>query len=141
MAGPEPAAVDASVAVKWFVPEADSDSAIALREAHEDGRVLLAAPTLLVYEVLNALRYEPRMGAERVEAAGREITDLQIALDPASPDRVAEAVRTAYRTGLTVYDAAYVALADHLECALYSADEQQLAADPARARHIRDFKR
>ena len=81
------------------------------------------------------------MGAERVEAAGREITDLQIALDPASPDRVAEAVRTAYRTGLTVYDAAYVALADHLECALYSADEQQLAADPARARHIRDFKR
>ena len=139
MAGPQLSAVDASVAVKWFVPEDDAERARALLEAHEDGRVLLAAPVLLVYEVLNALRYESRVGADAAVAAARDLIDLQIALDPASPDLLADAVRLAYRTGLTVYDASYLALAERLGCPLYSADAAQLASAGSRGRHIREW--
>ncbi|TLZ53598.1 MAG: type II toxin-antitoxin system VapC family toxin [Methanobacteriota archaeon] len=140
MAGPQLSAVDASVAVKWFVPEADAERARSLREAHEDGRVLLAAPILLVYEVLNALRYESRIGADAAIAAARDLIDLQIALDPASPDLLADAVRLAYRTGLTMYDASYLALAERLGCPLYSADAAQLASAGGRGRHIREWE-
>ena len=140
MAGPQLSAVDASVAVKWFVPESDADRARDLREAHEDGRVLLAAPVLLLYEVLNALRHESRIGADRTAAAAQDLVDLQIALDPASPDLLAKAVRLAYRTGLTVYDASYVALAEHLDCPLYTADAAQVASAGPRARHIREWR-
>jgi len=40
--------VDASVALKWFVGEADSPQALALRYAHIAGDAPLAAPDLLV---------------------------------------------------------------------------------------------
>jgi predicted nucleic acid-binding protein len=42
--------VDASVAVKWVLPEADSGPAVALREADA-----LIAPSLVIAEIGNAL--------------------------------------------------------------------------------------
>jgi len=50
--------VDSSVLVKWFVPEPDSTLAIALRQAHIDGRIRIAVPDLALLEVANALRYK-----------------------------------------------------------------------------------
>jgi predicted nucleic acid-binding protein len=49
--------VDASVAVKWFVEEEFSDLALKLRDMHVNGLVDLVAPSLMPYEVLNALKY------------------------------------------------------------------------------------
>ncbi|MDJ0272650.1 MAG: type II toxin-antitoxin system VapC family toxin [Candidatus Caldarchaeum sp.] len=57
MARAETIVIDASVAVKWFNKEEYSDDADRLKDAHVRGRIRLAAPELLLYEVLNALRY------------------------------------------------------------------------------------
>lgn len=38
--------------------------AVALRDAHIQGMIMLVAPDLLVYEVSNALRYNPALTAE-----------------------------------------------------------------------------
>ena len=139
MAGPELAVVDASVAAKWFLPERDSESARSLRLAHLDARASLVAPAILPYEVGNALRFHPHLGADVVGRAVAQLLDVQVRLDPPSPEALDAAVRVAFRTGLTVYDACYLALAERLDCPLYTADKRQIAADPTRVRNVRDF--
>ena len=48
--------VDASVMVKIFAEEEDSDKASKLLEEHINGNVTLMAPELIFLETLNALR-------------------------------------------------------------------------------------
>ena len=49
--------VDDSVAAKWYLIEEYSDNAIKLRNDYVRGLVQIIVPSLLEYEVLNALRY------------------------------------------------------------------------------------
>lgn len=49
--------VDASVVAKWYLIEEYSDNAIKLRNDYVRGLVQIIVPSLLEYEVLNALRY------------------------------------------------------------------------------------
>ena len=140
MAGPELAVIDASVAAKWFLTEPESETSLALRRDHVEGRVVLNAPVFLPFEVANALRYHALLGAEPVAAAVSKLFGVQIRLDPPTPESLSQAVDVAYRTGLTVYDASYLALAERLDSTLYSADERQIAAAPSRVVHIRDFR-
>jgi len=140
VAGPQLAVIDASVAAKWFLAEPESQTSLELRRAHVDARVVLNAPVFLPFEVANALRYHALLGAESVAVAVGKLFGVQIRLDPPAPESLSQAVEVAYRTGLTVYDAAYLALAERLDCTLYSADERQIAAAPSRVVHIRDFR-
>ena len=59
MARLEEEVVDASVALKWFVTEPDSDRALALLDDHLGGTRRILGPSLLPFEVGNALRYHP----------------------------------------------------------------------------------
>ncbi|MGI0078841.1 MAG: hypothetical protein ACRECH_04385 [Nitrososphaerales archaeon] len=45
--------IDASVLVKWYVQEADSDRTLLLRDKHVNGELQLC-PALISYETLNA---------------------------------------------------------------------------------------
>ena len=61
--------IDASIAVKWFNKEEYSDIADKLKNRHVRGEVVLVAPVLLLFEVANALRYNPDFESEDVEDA------------------------------------------------------------------------
>ncbi|MGB9760741.1 MAG: type II toxin-antitoxin system VapC family toxin [Thermoproteota archaeon] len=50
--------VDASVIVKWFVEEENSDKAIKIRDKYIEGEIKLVAPKIITFEVLNALYYK-----------------------------------------------------------------------------------
>ncbi|MGC8578222.1 MAG: hypothetical protein ACP5M7_09575 [Thermoproteota archaeon] len=50
--------VDASVVVKWFVEEENSDKAIKIRDKYIEGEIKLIAPEIITFEVLNALYYK-----------------------------------------------------------------------------------
>jgi predicted nucleic acid-binding protein len=50
--------VDASVVVKWFVDEENSDKAIRIRDKYIDGEISVMAPDIIIFEVLNALYYK-----------------------------------------------------------------------------------
>ena len=50
--------IDASVIVKWFVAEKGSDYALKLRDMYISGEIKIAAPELLLYEVLNAVQHK-----------------------------------------------------------------------------------
>ncbi|MBS7247027.1 MAG: type II toxin-antitoxin system VapC family toxin [Candidatus Jordarchaeales archaeon] len=114
--------IDASVVVKWFVREDDRAPALNLRELHVSGRVELLAPDLLVYEVANALRFNPHLDAGDVERAVESLFKLHIRLCPPSVALVADAARKAKRYGITVYDAAYMSLAEDEACNMVTAD-------------------
>ena len=52
-----PVVVDASVVAKWYLEEEYTEKALKLRDMHVNGEIELTAPELLLFEVLNAIRY------------------------------------------------------------------------------------
>ena len=136
MARPETAVVDASVATKWYLPEPDTDAALALRESHVNGDIRLVSPDLMVYEVANALRYHPRAGIDRLAEHIGDLFALDIGLDPTSETSMIAAIHSAFRLGLSIYDASYISLAGRLDTVLYTADESLLRAAGPRGRHM-----
>ncbi|HHS98589.1 MAG TPA: PIN domain-containing protein [Chloroflexi bacterium] len=103
--------IDASVVLAAFFPDEAQPQAQALIRDHVAGRVHLAAPTLLMYEVTNAVllaerrgRIDPGMGEEILEA----LEGLGIELVPVVWRSILPLART---FGRSAYDGAYLALA------------------------------
>ncbi|HVF74026.1 MAG TPA: type II toxin-antitoxin system VapC family toxin [Acidimicrobiales bacterium] len=91
----------------------------------------LAAPELLDLEVISAFRRLCAAGtltAERAEAAVIDLHDLRVQRVPHRPllDRCWE-----LRKNVTVYDAAYIALAESLDVTLLTADRRLVNAPGA----------
>ena len=116
--------LDASVAVKWFNVEPLREKALIIRDRYVNGEIELIAPDLLYYEVANALRYNPRFGIEEVKSALKALEDLSIITYDFEGELREKAVELAYRFGITIYDAAYVALAVIRNAPLYTADKE-----------------
>jgi len=129
--------VDASVVVKWFNTEEFSEQAVAMRDDHVSGGLVLVAPSLLIWEVCNALRNSPEAGSSGVRKALRDLWDLQIALFEPDPEWMDVAIGEAFDKGITVYDSSYLALTTHLRVTCYSAARALLSkvADHS-AKHI-----
>ncbi len=114
--------VDASVAVKWLVPERHAEAA--LRALSRDYSLL--APDLIWAEVGNTLWKKWRRGEIREEEASRLLKDfrrfpLRIY---ASHGLLNLAWDVAARFGRSLYDSLYLALADHMGCQLVTADRR-----------------
>lgn len=125
-----PLVVDASVVLKWQLDdEEDVDRALALRDdflVHQS--VTLHAPTLLLYELANALRSAGRRArlSEQVEQqAMANLVACRIELH--APD-AGDVLATAWRLDLSAYDASYAALAVELDAALWTGDRRLHAA-------------
>lgn len=114
------AVVDASVAVKWVVPENGSDRARSLAQAK------LEAPDLLIVECANILWKKVRLG----HLTRREATDcLRLLLDMpvavvASRELLDSALRLSLELDHPVYDCLYLALALQRRFPLVTADEK-----------------
>jgi predicted nucleic acid-binding protein len=135
----EEAVADASVVVKWFLEEEFSDQARWLRDDFVRGKVLLWVPSLLFYEVLNALWRSGRFTGNELVLASRSLS--KFGLEAQEPlGRALEEI--AERTGKEVptYDASYLALASVKGIGLYTADEHLVKTCPEIARHIRDYQ-
>src|SRR6266704_3534051 len=128
------AVVDASVVAKWFLQEENTLTARRLREDFLEGSLRLRVPSLLPFEVLNALKYNPNFPSRALDAAG-------LLTVPLFGEYAERTVAIASRFDLTIYDAAYVALADIADCTLYTADEQLVDVPMNRPAitHIREY--
>jgi predicted nucleic acid-binding protein len=65
--------IDASVAVKWYVAEDESERAVALLDADE---ILFLAPDIFLAEVINALLRQNRAGQLTEDNLERALHDL-----------------------------------------------------------------
>ena len=114
--------LDASVIVKWFIHESDSDIAKKFIDTHVSGKGLISAPDLLSYEVSNVLLLKAHLLPIKVVDCIEALYDLRITLISPSQENIREVILTADCYRLTVYDAAYVVLAKRLGYSLITAD-------------------
>lgn len=116
----EPIVVDASVAVKWYIPERNHESARFLRDEYVNGRYDLIAPAVFPFEVVNGLRYSGQYEGERLVAAAETVVEYGIEYYPFA--RGGPVAEIANRLDISIYDAAYLALAVANDCRVYTAD-------------------
>lgn len=117
--------VDASVAVKWYLPEEDSETALALLGS----AAALHAPGLLRLEVANAFWKHARAGQidQGLWALARPRLERSIGQWHDSASLLDEAFAMAGAMGHPVYDCLYLALARHLGAKRVSADRRLIA--------------
>ena len=129
--------VDASVVIKWFVPEIQSAAARRLLALPHE----YVAPDLLFAETANTIWKKIRRKELSAEEGQQLVADIgRIAVETVSCRALAEdAHALADATGRTVYDSMYVALAVRLNTRSITADDRLEAAlrnVPAVAGHI-----
>ena len=118
--------VDASVAIKWFLPEPLSVEARRILDEYQAGRLSVLAPDLIHAEVGNIVwkrHMFQGLVAEDAETIVDEFRNLVITVTP-----TAELLEDAYRLAIShkrsVYDSMYVALAVREGCQFVTADEK-----------------
>ncbi len=120
--------VDASLAAKWILAEPQSSQARALYRAGIAAGEQIVAPPLLPVEVTNILRQRMRrqQPLSLADAQQRLQRFLAFPISFSAPAGLHERALTLAATHNlpAVYDAHYVALAQLLECNLWTADER-----------------
>jgi len=114
--------VDASVIIKWFVPEPLHEEALTLLDHDDD----LCAPDLLVTEVANIVWKKVLKGELRTHQGRRildSVTRAPIEFFPAGLI-INRALEIAMDIKHPVYDALYLALGAELGCTLISDDRK-----------------
>ena len=137
--------VDASVIARWLIRgERWEEEAESLMEDYMEGRVELYAPSLILYECLNALWKSLRIGVmEREEALqiSRELPKFlpeTLNLTAQDAERIME---LSIRLGLTCYDCSYIAVSMKTGTPLITADEElyRKAGEVISTLHIKDY--
>jgi predicted nucleic acid-binding protein len=118
--------LDASVCIKWFSPEDEEnvEKASVIRAQHKDNKISLVAPDLLVYEITNALSYNPLFDSEKVNKAIQSLYQMDIKFVKPSLILIAEATNLRFLREITIYDAIYIALARYINVQCITADRK-----------------
>lgn len=132
--------IDASLAVKWLVDEEHSAEARAIARSWEERGVRTAAPYLMPVEVTNVL-HRRVVGKELSveEAVGLIESLLSSGIELHQPPGLhGRALELASLLGQgAAYDGHYLALAETLDCDLWTADERFCRAASQAARNVR----
>lgn len=122
--------VDASVVIKWFLPEPLSVEARAILDDYEAGTLSLSAPDLLNAEVGNIVWKKHRfqgLGDDDANAIIENFRKLTIEFTPTA-EVLADAYNLAVTHQCTVYDSLYLALSIREACQFVTADERLVNA-------------
>ena len=125
--------LDSSVALTWCFEDEHTLATLALLDQITELGAI--APALWPLEVLNALTMAERrgrlVGTQRHQLAGF-LRDLPVSLDQETADQAwTITMRLAERYRLTLYDAAYLELAQRLELPLATLDQELRVAGNA----------
>ena len=119
--------VDASLAFKWLVPEEHSEKAVGLARSWDSDGTQPVAPQLMPVEVANALHRRVVRNELTVEEATRLMenllaTGIELRETHYLHSRALELASLLHQGA--VYDAHYLALAESMDCDLWTADER-----------------
>jgi len=133
--------VDASAALAWLLTSQRTARSVAFLA--EDVERSLHAPYILMWEVRNVLIAHERrglLGAADHAAALALLDDFEIAIEPPPSDAALMLLADrARRTGLSLFDAAYLQLAIDLDCAIATRDTGLVKAARERGLTCFDF--
>jgi predicted nucleic acid-binding protein len=136
--------VDASVATRFVLDEELDDEAKSILEGFAEGEYNLMAPTLINYEVGNALRTAAARKDISVQESGESyeaFLGFKIDVDNMEIDDYMGALTLSSRRNISVYDAAYIWLSKKLAAPLVTADIKQMeaATDETVVRYLGDW--
>jgi predicted nucleic acid-binding protein len=119
--------VDASLALKWVLSEADSSTAITLLQRWNTDNMEVIAPALFIYEATNILYRQVvtgKLSFDEVKKLLTKLFSIGILLNFAQYREISiRAMELSDRFGLpAAYDAHYLALAEHEKCEYWTAD-------------------
>ena len=125
--------LDASVALKWVLPEQDSDKANQVRDDYRNGLHELLAPDIFSVEVAHVLSKAERQGILNQGDGAILLADVITTLPRlfSSLSLLPRAYTIASMERLSLYDCLYLALAEQQQCELLTADSKLLRALPA----------
>ena len=104
--------------------EKGSNKALSLRKDFREGKTELILPDLALYEISNALRYNPDFGKEEIQVAIKTLVDMDMDIVTPTLPLIKASIELAIEHEITCYDATYFALARELEFSLITADEK-----------------
>ncbi len=116
--------IDASIVVKWFIEEMNSDKARLLRDKFIEGKIDLVVPSLLYFEVLNALKYSELFESSELDDAGESLENYGFNVITIKEDIRKHMIKIAVDHKLSIYDASYLALSLGLGKIFCTADEK-----------------
>ncbi|MBA3232017.1 MAG: type II toxin-antitoxin system VapC family toxin [Acidobacteria bacterium] len=122
--------LDTSVAVKFHVPEENHEKARQVQDALEDGSASMLAPGTMLPEVFNAFWQKYRR-KELTHAEVRQGWELisELPLNFYAPeDLMSRAAEISLESGVIIYDALFLALAEDAETVVLTADDKLLKA-------------
>lgn len=122
--------VDSSIVTKWFLTESDSEKAVRVRDEFATGGIRLAVPTLLFYEVVNALRFSGVFKEADLTLASDSLSKYQFEIWRPRGRLLALSAQLSLREEVTVYDACYVALARRIGSKVITEDKETLGKFP-----------
>lgn len=126
--GPWELVLDTSVAVKFHVPEERHEEARDLQRSFESGVVSLLAPGTVLPEIFNAFWQKHRrdeLTRDEVRTGWELISELPLTLY-APEDLIGRAVEISFETGVIIYDALFLALAEDAETVMVTDDGRLL---------------
>jgi predicted nucleic acid-binding protein len=120
--------VDSCVAYKWFYKESETglEEAEELLHSHLEGSRILCAPTILPVEIANTLLYS-QLPRERTLEILDLLDNARLLLYYTGTRQLQRASGLARKSGLAMYDALFLALAEELRCPLITADRKAFA--------------
>ncbi|MFW9875199.1 MAG: type II toxin-antitoxin system VapC family toxin [Candidatus Thorarchaeota archaeon] len=123
--------IDASVVAKWFIEEIYSDKARLLRDKFIYGKIELIAPSLLYFEVLNALKYSQLFNPSELDDAGESLENYGFNIITIKEDIRKHMIKVAVEHEMSIYDASYLGLSIGLSKIFCTADEKIIEKLPS----------
>jgi len=117
--------LDTSIIIKWYQPgEKANEDALKLKEKHALGDETIHVPTLLFWELTNALAFKKEITQKDIKEILGNLFMLGLVVDEFYQEEFAQAFFLARKFGISVYDATYIALAQKLGCQFITADRK-----------------
>src|SRR3972149_5341906 len=117
--------LDASVIIKWYYFENESDLEIAnyIHEKVIRDEIIIASPDLMIYEVLNFFIFKLKIPYSKIADMLSELNDIIfiISTDISIQKKAFEISR---KIKNPIYDSVYLALSESLDCPLITADDK-----------------
>jgi predicted nucleic acid-binding protein len=114
--------VDASVCIKWYIPEAYEQEATKLLQAGHSfhaPELILPEVSSIIWKKVRRAEITPREGNRIIESFSKSSLTIH-----SHKQIIKSAYAGAKSTGQTVYDWTYLALAVSLSCAFVTADKR-----------------
>jgi len=116
--------LDASVVYKWIVneDEVSTKKARAIRQRYLSGKETISAPDILLYEIGNIFGFKTKLSPIDITRAWNNFLLLEIPVVAATPAYMSQWLKCAQKYQISIYDAAYVSLAQKRKCVFITAD-------------------